>query len=213
MALSYPEVTEEAEAVSESTDSEEVISMSRDRESQSGRSDVTSLPLHRQSRQNLPPNDSSSLSASLHGREEGSDWTGVDCFETLCSMEKVAAFIWGELGALVDWFGGSGSRDGVAVVASVLWLELRDCWMKLKLELKESCGEDWRAGLRLSSLCGREDGPWRPDVPLMALQSTGGRGRVTEQRKLSLFQELHVSLSGCCCLIKDALTAGVRLIL
>lgn len=71
--------------------------------------------------------------------------------------------------------------------------------MKLKLELKESSGEERRAGLglNLSSFWGREDGPRFLDVPLMALQSTWGRGRVTEQRKLLLFQELHVSLSGC----------------
>lgn len=93
-------MTEEAEALSESTDSEEVISISR--ESQPGMSDVTSLPSHRHSCQNLPPNDSSSPSAWLHLEEEGSDWTGVDHFERLCSMDKAAGFVWGELGPLVD---------------------------------------------------------------------------------------------------------------
>lgn len=154
--------------MSESTDSEEVISMSRDWESQSGRSDVTSLPPHRHSCQNLPPNDSSSLSPWLPGVEEGRDWTGVDSFETLCSMDKVTGIVLGNLGALVDQFSGSCSRGGVAGIVSVLWLELRDCWMKLKLELKESWGEDWRAGLglKMSSFILL----W---LPLMGLQSTG----------------------------------------
>lgn len=119
--------------MSESTDSEEVISMST--ESRSGRSDVTSLSPHGHSRQNLPSDASSSLSAWLPGKEEGSGWTGADCFETLCSKDRAAGLVWGGLGALVDCLSGSGSLGGVAV-------ELRDFWMKLKLELKESCGED-----------------------------------------------------------------------
>ena len=120
--------------MSESTDSEEVISMST--ESQSGRLDGTSPSPHRHSRQNLPSDARSSLSAWLPGAAaEGSGWTGAGCFETLCSKDRVAGFVWGELGALVDCLSGSGSLDGVAV-------ELRDFWMKLKLELKESCGED-----------------------------------------------------------------------
>lgn len=71
--------------------------------------------------------------------------------------------------------------------------------MKLKLELKESCEEDWtaRLGLKLSSFCGKQDGPWGLDAPLLTLQAAGGRGRVSEQRKLLLFQELHMSLSDC----------------
>ncbi len=118
-------MTEEAEAVSESTDSEEVISMSR--ESQSGRSDVTSLPTHKQSRQNLPPTGCSSLSVRPPGAEDSSDWIGVDCFGAFCSLGELAGFVLGELGAFINWFSGSGSWDGVAVVVSVLWLEIRDC--------------------------------------------------------------------------------------
>ncbi len=72
--------------------------------------------------------------------------------------------------------------------------------MKLKLELKESSGEDSRAGLglELSAVCGREVRRWGLDVSLVALQSTWGRGGVTEQRKLLLIQEPHASFSGCC---------------
>lgn len=133
--------------MSESTDSEEVISMSRDRESLSGGSGVNS-PRH--SRQNLPPNDGSSRSARLRGEQEGGDWTRLECFETLCPVDKAAGFVRGELSASVDRLRGSGSQGAVAVVASVLWLELRDCRMKLKLELKESSCEDRTAGLGLN---------------------------------------------------------------
>ncbi|KAK6301375.1 hypothetical protein J4Q44_G00274280, partial [Coregonus suidteri] len=110
VALSYPEVREEAEAASESSPTdreEETASVSREEESQSGsnsaRSEVTeegnSAPrlgpapsrasqcrsCHTQGESRSRP-----LSDWLRGTEPGSDWTrlGVDSFETESPKER-----------------------------------------------------------------------------------------------------------------------------
>lgn len=99
---------------------------------------------------------------------------------------------------------------------AVFWLELSDCWMKLKLELKvspwgvtlDSTRQGWRGefGLNLSSPCGLEDCPGWLDVHWTTLQSTGGRGEGRDERKLR-----DARLSGCCGFNKAALTAGGRI--
>lgn len=127
------------------SESTEVISMFTPGESLSARSPVTS---HARSRQNLPPRHVSSGPPRLQG---ASDWTGADCCETFCPTDEAAGLVIGGPSAPVDGHSGSGCQDGGALVASVLWLELRDCRMKLKLELKESSGEDRTAGLNPSS--------------------------------------------------------------
>lgn len=133
-------MTEEAEAASESGDREDVTSRSGDWDSERGRWDGSSL-------QSLLPGDLSSFWTWLSRAEDGSVWTGVDGVGTARAVEKVSGFV----SRTLKGVGGSGSGSGSGVVVtSVLRLQLKDCWMKLKLELKESSGEDRGPGLGLN---------------------------------------------------------------
>lgn len=177
VALSYPEVTEEAEAVSESTDSDDVTSVSSaDCES----SDVIpALSPQRPSLQNLGPSGCSSLSVPR------SDWTCLDGFE--CSKDKVAGDTWG-----VVSFRDSG-------VGSKSWVLLSDCWIKLKLELKgvwkdlddaaPGASGDFGVLFDLSSVLESEGWLWY--VPL---QFTEECEEVVTLKQSSVCNELHVSL-------------------